>query len=120
MQAYVDGKSVQYRHRDDSNWALFSDPGWDWGRFVYRIAPEPAYRPYNSPSEVPIGAKVRHKPSGTVHMIWDAKTQGMIPVTVWVDVMCPIGSGTHQASEFLANFEFLDGKPCGVLEGGAK
>jgi len=53
-------------------------------------------------------------------MIWDAKTWGLIPMKLHIETACPIGTKDHTALDFMANFEFLDGTPCGILEGVTK
>lgn len=43
MQAWVEGKKVEYRNRvhKTSVWRNEVDPAWDWDTYDYRIAPEP-------------------------------------------------------------------------------
>jgi hypothetical protein len=43
MQAYVDGKEIEYQ--DNDNWLKTNYPSWDWKNFVYRIKPEPILIP---------------------------------------------------------------------------
>jgi hypothetical protein len=123
MQAYVDKKPINVL-RKSSGCVLMTlragdalMPNWDWSSVDFVVAPEPKYRPYNSPAEVPIGQKVRHKASGIVHMIWDAKSIGLIPSLIQIDLIQPIAYSNRTADSFLENFTFLDGKPCGILEG---
>ena len=42
MQAFVNGKKIEYRLRDDikSTWRNTSCPCWNWKAFEYRIKPE--------------------------------------------------------------------------------
>lgn len=41
MQAYVDGKPIEYKARHDPNdpWELNGDPGWAFENCDYRVAP---------------------------------------------------------------------------------
>ena len=41
MQAYVDGKAIQYKDRCAYEWHIMEQEEWDWCFFEYRIAPEP-------------------------------------------------------------------------------
>ena len=123
MQAYVDGKRIQWKHAicGDAWQDCSGEPSWALTACAYRIAPEPKYRPYNSPSEVPIGARVRLKPSGGTYMIWDAgfwspESLGVIRV----GIVNPHGYRDVGVATLFADYEFLDGKPCGVLEGGVQ
>ena len=57
MQAYVDGKQIQYRSKIEETWVnVRKDFGlsWDWITFDYRIKPEPkepTCRPYKDFAE---------------------------------------------------------------------
>lgn len=125
MQAYVDGKRIEYHHR----YAILKngetrDPNWDWVEFDYRIAPDPKYRPYatgeNASSQL-IGKRIRNKSTDTVWIVFGAESRGLIPSVVYVQIAHPSQQGKWvDAASLLSDYEFLDGKPCGVLEGGAK
>lgn len=41
MQAYVDGKKVQFSHINCNIWADSPTPSWDWRACDYRIKPAP-------------------------------------------------------------------------------
>lgn len=59
MQAYVDGKGVEYEH-PNGIWMLTPTPCWNWNSGEYRIKPTPVLRPW-TPDEVPLGAWVLEK-----------------------------------------------------------
>jgi hypothetical protein len=40
MQAWVDGKKIQYSAGGSFDWQACTNPVWGWGKFDYRIAPE--------------------------------------------------------------------------------
>lgn len=43
MQAYVDGKEIEFTWRDlGKAWVKISDPTWDWSLNDYRIKPKPS------------------------------------------------------------------------------
>lgn len=54
MQAYVDGSEIDAmeRNRVVQDWSPDIHPLWDWDRYIYRIKPEPRYRPYESAMEL--------------------------------------------------------------------
>ena len=54
MQAYVDGKEVEYE-RPDGIWTIINNPCWNWNSQEYRIKPAPVLRPWTA-DEVPLGA----------------------------------------------------------------
>ena len=59
MQAYVDGKEVEYE-RPDGIWTIINNPCWNWNSQEYRIKPTPVLRPWTA-DEVPLGAWIRLK-----------------------------------------------------------
>ena len=59
MQAYVDGKEVEYEH-PDGIWMLTTTPCWNWNSGEYRIKPAAKLRPWTA-DEVPLGAWMRCK-----------------------------------------------------------
>ena len=59
MQAYVDGKEVEYQI-SEGRWVTAMSPGWSWMDCTFRIKPTPVLRPW-TPDEVPLGAWIRYK-----------------------------------------------------------
>ena len=59
MQAYVDGKEVEYEH-PDGIWMVTTIPCWNWNSGEYRIKPTATLRPWTA-DEVPLGAWMRSK-----------------------------------------------------------
>lgn len=60
MQAFEDGKKIEYATLSCNDWEFNDSPKWDWFRCDYRIAAEPKLRPWK-PEEVPVGALYRYK-----------------------------------------------------------
>jgi len=60
MQAFVDGKEVEYKHRGTVEWDTITTPHWNWINCEYRIKPTPVIRPWTA-DEVPLGAWLRDK-----------------------------------------------------------
>jgi hypothetical protein len=59
MQAFVDGKEVQFYVGLD-RWDTLISPDWNWQDCEYRIKPTPVLRPWTA-DEVPLGAWMRYK-----------------------------------------------------------
>jgi len=59
MQAYVDGKEVQYEV-PNKEWITTDQPAWNFISYTYRIKPTPVLRPWTA-DEVPLGAWVLEK-----------------------------------------------------------
>ena len=67
MQAFVDGKEVQYlgkkwdsKESFKQDWCYTLSPLWNWEHYDYRIKPTPVLRPWTA-DEVPLGAWMRFK-----------------------------------------------------------
>ena len=59
MQAFVDGKEVEYQIRG-GHWVAAMPPNWNWPNTQYRLKPAAKLRPWTS-DEVPLGAWMREK-----------------------------------------------------------
>jgi hypothetical protein len=102
MQAYVDGKEVEYEHPSEI-WMLTTMPAWNWNSGKYRIKPTKTLRPWTA-DEVPLGAWLREK---------QGNDRGMFLMTHTRD--------QHYRIQLMSEYEHsLDGgktwKPCGVEE----
>lgn len=64
MQAYLDGKLIQYYDEYDKKWYLTERPEWNT-LTKYRIKPESTYRPFESAQEC-IEEMRKHEPFGWV------------------------------------------------------
>jgi len=60
MQAFVDGKEVEYLHSGTEGWVTTTNPSWNWTNCFYRIKPTPVLRPWTA-DEVPLGAWMRRE-----------------------------------------------------------
>ena len=102
MQAYVDGKQVEYEH-PDGIWMLTTTPCWNWNSGEYRIKPTATLRPWTA-DEVPLGAWMRNK---------------SVQYDRWIIVHLQYSSRNRE--EWLDKYEHsTDGGktwlPCGVVE----
>lgn len=87
MQAYDEGKQIQYRLVHENEWTDWTRPwtikeykiSWDWSNFDYRIKPEvkePQYCPYESVDEMIEDYKER----------FNVNIQPYIMPTIWVQL----------------------------------
>ena len=62
MQAFVDGKEVEWRYRSIEGWdtIITISPKWNWEDCEYRIKPTATLRPWTV-DEVPLGSIMRTK-----------------------------------------------------------
>lgn len=107
MQAFVDGKTIQFRPINRVEWSeleLHSSIIWNWHNIDYRIKPEPNVRPYKDREEC-WNDMQKHQPFG------------------WIKIK---DSGNYEFLDIIAkdsDFEFIfknhtyvDGSPFGIVE----
>lgn len=113
IQAFVDGKRLQIYQNQSQEWIdLTSSPTFSDPVICYRIRPEPKLRPWKM-DEVPVGALVKGKTTGSVWMLCGASADGNYYVS---------SSDQPFSPELLFhNYEWryhheTEWKPCGVKE----
>ena len=103
MQAYVDGKEIEYTNKNSPmDWLKTKDPLWDWNASDYRVKQAPEYVPFTfEDAEQLIGKVVKSKDENWIEMItWcDNDEASSIPY-----------------STLLYGYTFIDGSPCGKLK----
>ena len=113
MQAYVDGKAIQHKEYDfdgSYEWKDFSGE-WDW-HSMYRIKPEPKYRPFKGAEEC-WNEILKHEPFGWV--------KGSFGEYVTIDFIDECGTARHGKAtwNFKKSFDevtFADGSVFGVKD----
>ena len=128
MQAYVDGKAIQHKEYDfdgSYEWKDFSGE-WDW-HSMYRIKPEPKYRPFKGTEEC-WNEMLKHEPFGWLkHQSsewlkdedesWYENVTTVMSTTVWFNAD-DIESRTLPFKKVMKEYTFVDGTPFGIKEGG--
>lgn len=115
MQAYVDGKQIQYFNRLEGKWEDTTDPRWSQGS-SYRVKPEPNYRPFKNTEECWQEMK-KHQPFGWIKDKEDGHYSMVTMVDAFYDDKNYIKiSGDHNWSfaETMNVFTFADGTPFGI------
>ena len=113
MQAYVEGKQIQYK--DDEVWIDIDDPDWDWHNWEYRIKPEPNYRPFRD-SEECWQEMQKHRPFGWIKN----KNNGHYAMITKVNAdfdkkhIAISGINIRTLSETMCDYTFADGEPFGI------
>lgn len=114
MQAYVDGKQIQYFNRLEGKWEDTTDPRWSHGS-SYRIKPEPNYRPFKNVEEC-WQEMLNHRPFGwiksnedghyaMVNTVDDVEGEKYIAIS---------GNNLWSFDDTINNFTFADGTPFGI------
>ena len=101
MQAYVEGKNIQFLACKDK-WIDIDDPSFD-GRIEYRIKPQPKYRPFKTKEEC-CSEMLKHQPFGWVK---DEDGYNILILSV---------RDEKNLDHWFAIFTFIDGTPFGIKE----
>lgn len=115
MQAYVDGKQIQFFNRLEDKWEDTIDPRWSQEN-RYRVKPEPNYRPFKNAEEC-WQEMQKHQPFGWLK----DKEDGHYAMVTVVDAVgnkkCIAISGNNYwpFNETMRDYTFADGSPFGIL-----
>lgn len=106
MQAFIEGKEIEYRHICLNNWADNKSPLWQWGRYEYRV--KPYYRPFETIDEVFEAMKLH----GGI-LCYDKSTKN--PHCLSINTRQVFVNGyAVPFDELLEKYLFKDEIPCGV------
>lgn len=98
IQAWADGKQIQYRIDDDCEWKDENDPAF-FTDCEYRVKPNPVLIPFDySDAEFLIGKAIKHKTLNYVELIKFISDNFV---------------GDISFDNLLEYYTFLDGSPCG-------
>lgn len=115
MQAFADGKKIEYRVSPSDSWQEINSPTWNWCRYLYRVKPEPSLRPYKNAEEF---FKAQKEHGLYLHDKKD-KTIGYFPFRVtdfcatWYTTTA---TNTVYYDFLLKEYQWQDGSICGILE----
>ena len=113
MQAYVEGKQIQYD--DYGIWIDIDDPDWDWHNCDYRIKPETKCRPFRDVEEC-WHEMQNHRPFGWIK----SNEDGHYAMVTTVDVVegekyiAISGNNLWSFDDTMNNYTFADGTPFGI------
>ena len=120
MQAMLEGKTIQ-RHLDDMGWVYTDKIFVGDGVSLYRIKPEPRYRPFKTQEEC-WQEMLKHQPFGWLK----SKKNGSsccIGEVSWSDefetvhiALSTCESLSRSANSMFDEYTFADGAPFGVME----
>lgn len=111
MQAYVEGKTIQYTNAEMEDWIDIESPDWDWDSYDYRVKPEPKYRPFANAEEC-LKEMSKHTPFGWLKEIKrDIWTQISYIHNEGIET---VNSGSVSYKSLFDCFTFFDRKPFGI------
>lgn len=110
MQAYVDGKQIQYTDAESEYWTDAKSPEWD-PNYDYRIKPEPKYRPFANADEC-WQEMLKHQPFGIVSSKHDKAYMAFESLD---DGICNFNGYREESFESaFDDIQFADGAPFGI------
>lgn len=110
IQAFVKGKTIEFRERGCTLWAESISPIFNFAIFEYRIKPEPMYRPFANADEC-WQEMLKHKPFG-----WVKYRKAFISLITEVSLNCVSIGKNYYFKEAREVFTFADGTPFGIKE----
>ena len=120
MQAMLEGKTIQ-RHLDDMGWVYTDKIFVGDGVSLYRIKPEPKYRPFKTKEEC-WQEMQKHQPFGWLKSKKDGRLRCIGEVS-WSDefetvhiALSTSESLSRSANSMFDEYTFADGAPFGVME----
>lgn len=115
MQAYVDGKTIEFYDKLNGKWVITETPHWD-SASEYRIKPETKYRPFTDVDEC-WEEMLKHQPFGWV----ESPLRKRFYLISKIDANgCYFSTNDNISFElFFKVHTFADGTPFGVKEEGA-
>ena len=120
MQAMLEGKTIQ-RHLDDMGWVYTDKIFVGDGVSLYRIKPEPRYRPFKTQEEC-WQEMLKHQPFGWLKSKKNGRLRCIGEVS-WSDefetvhiALSTSESLSRSANSMFDEYTFADGAPFGVVE----
>lgn len=111
MQAYIEGKQIQYVDSETEDWTNIESPTWNWDIYDYRIKPGPKYRPFKDADEC-WQEMLKHEPFGWVkEKERNVRTQIGFMHTEGIQ---GTSGGSSNYKAFFDCFSFADGAPFGI------
>ena len=111
IQAYSEGKTIEYLI--DGKWVKLKDPTFNYNASVYRVKPEPKYRPFQNVEECWEEMK-KHEPFGWLTN--DSGTYFMMDFVGDTDISIPNAAIIGFDKALNLGQRFADGTPFGVKE----
>ena len=114
LQAYTEGKTIQIK--TDDGWKDLNEPSFaEPFDSLYRVKPEPKYRPFASKAEC-WNEMLKHQPFGWVRNKYDGEYGRYILIDSIEENGVRHGSSSSIFEEPFKQCTFPDGAPFGVIE----
>lgn len=113
MQAYADGKHLEFFDKTNNEWVEIIHPLWNWHENDYRIKPEPSYRPFRNAEEC-WQEMLKHAPFGIMS---SKNRKDYMSFMSLNDEGCDFcGYEGESFESAFDDIQFADGTPFGIKE----
>lgn len=116
IQAWAEGKSIQFQ-TDSGSWSNITKDLYPCNHpSLYRIKPEPRYRPFNSQDEC-FDEMMKHYPFGWFRSTYNKNLFNIVGINDdGIKITNTLTKYMDTYSNAFDNIEFVDGTPFGVIE----
>ena len=113
IQAFVEGRKIEYRELGEEHWSETSTPTFDIESNEYRIKPEPKYRPFKDKEEC-WQEMQKHQPFGWIKGKEGEHHSLITSIIADEEEVYINGISGFVLDEIMEHYTFADGLPFGV------
>ena len=118
MEAYANGKKIQFLD-EYNNWIDVTNPTFNWSIYIYRIKPEPKYRPFKNQEEC-WNEMHKHPDFGWIKGNVTGEYKQIVRIYNYnAELIFNIGyngSADYSPEMMFSSYTFADGSPFGIKE----
>ena len=115
IQAFAEGKKIEYYDDNDDEWIETSTPVWQVG-VKYRIKPELKYRPFKNQKEC-WDEMLKHQPFGWFRSAYNENLFNIIGINNdGIKITNTLTKSMETYSQAFKSLKFTDGTPVGIKE----
>ena len=118
MEAYANGKKIQFLD-EYNNWIDVTNPTFNWSIYIYRVKPEPKYRPFKNQEEC-WNEMHKHSNFGWIKGNVTGEYKQIVRIYNYKsELIFNIGyngSADYSSETLFNSYTFADGTPFGIKE----
>ena len=118
MEAYANGKKIQFLD-EYNNWIDVTNPTFNWSIYIYRVKPEPKYRPFKNQEEC-WNEMHKHSNFGWIKGNVTGEYKQIVRIYNYKsELIFNIGyngSADYSSETLFNSYTFTDGTPFGIKE----
>ena len=118
MEAYANGKKIQFLD-EYNNWIDVTNPTFNWSIYIYRVKPEPKYRPFKNQEEC-WDEMHKHSNFGWIKGNVTGEYKQIVRIYNYKsELIFNIGyngSADYSSETLFNSYTFADGTPFGIKE----